>query len=177
MRIAVDAMGGFRPQGRRPGRSPRAAADFGVDVLLVGHRERHRRARVAQERHRVVPGFTIIDAPEEIGMGEGLLAFRKKKLLRSASGPSSSRTAGPTPSSAWATPAAVVYISRDVLGSLKGVDRPALAILVPGGEGQTPAPRCRRQRQLPAPQPRPVRPHGQDLHGGGRRGQGPARSA
>jgi glycerol-3-phosphate acyltransferase PlsX len=32
---------------------------------------------------------------------------------------------------------AVVYISRDVLGSLKGVDRPALALLVPAVEGQT----------------------------------------
>jgi phosphate acyltransferase len=32
---------------------------------------------------------------------------------------------------------AVVYISRDVLGALKGVDRPALALLVPGLEGKT----------------------------------------
>ena len=75
MRIAVDAMGGdIGPKATVPG-ALRAAEDFGLDVLLVGlegaiNREIGRSGLPAARA-------TVINAPEEIGMGEGLLAFRK----------------------------------------------------------------------------------------------------
>ncbi len=135
MRIAVDAMGGdFGPKAIVPG-AMRAAEDFGVDILLVGLESAIRRevARTELKKSRI----TVIDAPEAIGMGESVLAFRKKKA-------SSIRVAAQLVKDGRAdafvsmgNTGAVVYISRGVLGSLKGVDRPALALLVPGVEGQT----------------------------------------
>jgi glycerol-3-phosphate acyltransferase PlsX len=135
MRIAVDAMGGdFGPKAIVPG-AMRAAEDFGVDILLVGLESVINREvdRTGLKKSRI----TVIDAPEAIGMGESILAFRKKKA-------SSIRVAAQLVKEGRAdafvsmgNTGAVVYISRDVLGSLKGVDRPALALLVPGIEGQT----------------------------------------
>ncbi|HUT07291.1 MAG TPA: phosphate acyltransferase PlsX [Candidatus Latescibacteria bacterium] len=135
MRIAVDAMGGdFGPKATVPG-AMQAAEDFGVDILLVGLESVIRREvdRTELKKSRI----TVIDAPEAIGMGESILAFRKKKA-------SSIRVAAQLVKDGRAdafvsmgNTGAVVYISRDVLGALKGVDRPALALLVPGVEGQT----------------------------------------
>lgn len=135
MRIAVDAMGGdFGPKATVPG-AMRAAEDFGVDILLVGLESIVRREvdRTELKKSRI----SVIDAPDAIGMGDSLLAFRKKKA-------SSIRVAAQLVKDGRAdafvsmgNTGAVVYLSRDVLGSLKGVDRPALALLVPGVEGQT----------------------------------------
>ncbi len=135
MRIAVDAMGGdFGPKATVPG-ALSAAQDLEIDVLLVGLESAIRREL---DRHAPVsPRVSVIDAPEAIGMGEGLLSFRKKKA-------SSIRVAAQLVKDGRAdafvsmgNTGAVVYISRDVLGALKGVDRPALALLVPTVEGQT----------------------------------------
>lgn len=135
MRIAVDAMGGdFGPKAAVPG-ALRAAADFGVDVLLVGIESaiarEVSRSGLASER------AAIIDAPEEIGMGESLLAFRKKKASSIRVGAQLVKDGRADAFVSMGNTGAVVYISRDVLGAIKGVDRPALAILVPGGDGQT----------------------------------------
>lgn len=135
MRIAVDAMGGdIGPKATVPG-ALRAAGDFGLDVLLVGlegaiNREIGRSGLPAARA-------AVIDAPEEIGMGEGLLAFRKKKASSIRVGAQLVKDGRADAFVSMGNTGAVVYISRDVLGSIKGVDRPALAILVPGGEGQT----------------------------------------
>lgn len=135
MKIAVDAMGGdFGPKVTVEG-ALRAAGDFGLDVLLVGveHLIKKEYDRLAPKASRA----TIVDAPEAIGMGEGLLAFRKKKA-------SSIRVAAQLVKDGQAeafvsmgNTGAVVYISREVLGTLRGVDRPALALLVPGVAGPT----------------------------------------
>jgi glycerol-3-phosphate acyltransferase PlsX len=135
MKIAVDAMGGdFGPKVTVEG-ALNAAEDFGVDVLLVGveHLIKKEYDRLAPKSSRA----TIIDAPEAIGMGEGLLSFRKKKA-------SSIRVAAQLVKDGQAeafvsmgNTGAVVYISREVLGALRGVDRPGLALLVPGVAGPT----------------------------------------
>lgn len=135
MRIAVDAMGGdFGPKATVPG-ALGAAQDLDVEVVLVGLESSIRREL---DRHKPAPTrVTVIDAPEAIGMAEGLLSFRKKKA-------SSIRVAAQLVKDGRAdalvsmgNTGAVVYISRDVLGALKGVDRPALALLVPTVERQT----------------------------------------
>jgi glycerol-3-phosphate acyltransferase PlsX len=135
MRIAVDAMGGdFGPKAVVPG-ALAAASDFGLDILLVGLESAIRREteRHASQGSRV----TIVDAPEAIGMGEGLLSFRKKKASSIRVGAQLVRDGAADAFVSMGNTGAVVYISRDVLGALKGVDRPALALLVPGIEGQT----------------------------------------
>ena len=135
MRIAVDAMGGdFGPKAAVPG-ALRAAEELGVDVLLVGLENAIRRE---VERSGLPAGrVTVIDAPEAIGMGESLLAFRKKKASSIRVGAQLVKDGRADAFVSMGNTGAVVYISRDVLGSLKGVDRPALALLVPGVEGQT----------------------------------------
>jgi phosphate acyltransferase len=135
MRIAVDAMGGdFGPKATVPG-ALSAAHDFGVDILLVGLESAIRREL---DRHGPIPSrISVVDAPEAIGMGEGLLSFRKKKASSIRVGAQLVKDGRAEAFVSMGNTGAVVYISRDVLGSLKGVDRPALAILVPGVEGQT----------------------------------------
>jgi glycerol-3-phosphate acyltransferase PlsX len=135
MRIAVDAMGGdFGPKATVPG-ALAAAKDFGVDILLVGLENAVRR-EVA--KHGPLDArITIVNAPEEIGMGEGLLAFRKKKASSIRVGAQLVKDGRADAFVSMGNTGAVVYISRDVMGSLKGVDRPALALLVPGVAGQT----------------------------------------
>jgi hypothetical protein len=56
-----------------------SSADFGVEVLLVGveHLIRKEYDRLAAGPARA----TIVDAPEAIGMGEGLLSFRMSELV------------------------------------------------------------------------------------------------
>jgi glycerol-3-phosphate acyltransferase PlsX len=135
MRIAVDAMGGdFGPKATVPG-ALAAAKDFGVDILLVGLENAVRRevAKHGPQDARI----TIVNAPEEIGMGEGLLAFRKKKASSIRVGAQLVKDGRADAFVSMGNTGAVVYISRDVMGSLKGVDRPALALLVPGVAGQT----------------------------------------
>ncbi len=135
MRIAVDAMGGdIGPKATVPG-ALSAAADFGVDVLLVGLETAIRRE--TGKHGPLGSHVSIVDAPEEIGMADGLLAFRRKKASSIRVGAQLVKDGRAEAFVSMGNTGAVVYISRDVLGALKGVDRPALALLVPGLEGKT----------------------------------------
>ena len=135
MRIAVDAMGGdIGPKATVPG-ALSAAADFGVDVLLVGLETAIRRE--TGKHGPLGSHVSIVNAPEEIGMADGLLAFRRKKASSIRVGAQLVKDGRADAFVSMGNTGAVVYISRDVLGALKGVDRPALALLVPGLEGKT----------------------------------------
>jgi glycerol-3-phosphate acyltransferase PlsX len=113
----------------------KAAEDFGVDVLLVGLEGVIRRE--IAKHGAAGPRVSVVNAPEEIGMGEGLLAFRKKKASSIRVGAQLIRDGRADAFVSMGNTGAIVYISRDVLGAIKGVDRPALALLVPGVKGQT----------------------------------------
>ena len=135
MRIAVDAMGGdIGPKATVPG-ALTAAADFGVDILLVGLETAIRRE--TGKHGPLGSRVSIVNAPEEIGMADGLLAFRRKKASSIRVGAQLVKDGRADAFVSMGNTGAVVYISRDVLGALKGVDRPALALLVPGLEGKT----------------------------------------
>ena len=135
MKIAVDAMGGdFGPKVTVEG-ALSAAEDLGVEVLLVGieHQIRKEVDRLAPKPGRA----TIVDAPEAIGMSESLLAFRRKKASSIRVGAQLVKDGQASAFVSMGNTGAVVYISREVLGTLPGVDRPALALLVPGVAGPT----------------------------------------
>jgi glycerol-3-phosphate acyltransferase PlsX len=135
MKIAVDAMGGdFGPKATVPG-AVRAAEDFDLEVLLVGIEPLIRKEldRQGPARARI----TVIDAPEAIGMGESFLVFRKKKASSIRVGAQLVRGGQADAFVSMGNTGAVVYISREVMGALRGVDRPALALLVPGLKGPT----------------------------------------
>jgi glycerol-3-phosphate acyltransferase PlsX len=135
MRIAVDAMGGdYGPRVTVEG-ALSAAHDFGLEVLLVGVRD-----LITEEVRRLggpEAGVTIIDAPEAIGMSEGLLSFRRKKRSSIRIGAQLVKEGRADALVSTGNTAAVVSISQKTLGALRGVDRPALALLVPTQKGLT----------------------------------------
>jgi glycerol-3-phosphate acyltransferase PlsX len=135
MKVAVDAMGGdFGPRVLVEG-AIRASEEYQIEVLLVGVEELikkefdrfpHRRANVS-----------IVNAAEYIDMGEGLLAIRRKKKSSISVGTQLVKEKEAEAFVSTGNTAAVVYISKKVLGALQGVERPALSLLVPTLQGLT----------------------------------------
>jgi len=129
MRIAVDAMGGdYAPEAVVAG-AIAAARDLGVEILLVGPQAR---VRDVLARHRGAPPLEVVDAPEVIEMHEPpAMALRRKKrasvvvaieLLRERA-VDAVMTAGHT--------GAAMGAAMLGLGRIPGVDRPALAVVLP----------------------------------------------
>jgi len=135
MKIAVDAMGGdFGPRVIVAG-ALQAAEDFRVEVLLVGVEDLIKKEfdRSLRPHARV----TIVDAPEAIGMGEGIFSFRKKARSSILVGAQLLKEGAADAFVSNGNTAAVVYISRRVLGAMEGVNKPALALLVSSLQGLT----------------------------------------
>ncbi len=135
MRVAVDAMGGdFGAKVMVEG-AVRASQENQIEVLLVGIE-----ALIKKELDRLDHSkakVTIIDAAEAIGMGEGLLSFRRKKRSSIRIGTQLVKKEEAQAFVSTGNTAAIVYTSKKVLGTLKGVDKPALALLVPALSGLT----------------------------------------
>jgi glycerol-3-phosphate acyltransferase PlsX len=135
MRVAVDAMGGdFGPKVMVEGAS-KAAQEYQVEVLLVGAED-----LIKKEIKRPNSSFakmTVINATEAIGMGEGLLSFRRKKRSSIRVGTQLVKDGKADAFVSTGNTAAVVYLSRKVLGALQGVEKPALSLLVPTLKGLT----------------------------------------
>ncbi|HEY4683510.1 MAG TPA: phosphate acyltransferase PlsX [Candidatus Acidoferrales bacterium] len=132
--IAVDAMGGDHAPRTEVEGALLAARQLGIGVVLVGQEEMVRR-ELAKHSHRGLP-VEIHHAAEVIGMGEeAARSFRKKRdssihvaarLVREgkAGGFVSAGNTG-----------AVMTVARFLLGTLAGVDRPALAAPFPTSRG------------------------------------------
>jgi len=135
MRIAVDAMGGdFGPKVMVEG-AFKAAEEFQVEILLVGVEDLIKKE--FRKSNSSGPKITIINASEAIGMGEGLLSFRRKKRSSIRVGSQLVKDGEADAFVSTGNTAAVVYISKKVLGALKGVEKPALSLLVPTLKGLT----------------------------------------
>lgn len=135
MRVAVDAMGGdYGPKVIVEG-AIQASQDYQVDILLVGVEDVIKRefGKTASSPSRV----TIVNAAESIGMGEGVFAARRKRMSSIRVGTQLVKDGEAEAFVSTGNTAAIVYVSRKILGVLKGVDRPALALLVPTMEGMT----------------------------------------
>ncbi|HEX9940928.1 MAG TPA: phosphate acyltransferase PlsX [Thermoanaerobaculia bacterium] len=137
MPIAVDAMGGdLAPHSAVEG-AVRAAAEDGCTILLVGDR-----ARVEPELRRHGGGadgrIEVVHAEEVVGMDEpAITPIRKKRrssLRLCAELVKDGRaqamvTAGNT--------GAALAAAKMVIGTVAGVDRPALAAVLPNARGRT----------------------------------------
>lgn len=134
MKIAVDAMGGdYGPAVVVPG-AVQAARELGVEVVLVG-----KQPGVGRELGRTgaaPAGVGVVHAAEAIGMGEGILSFRRKKHSSIAVAACLVRDGRADALVSMGNTAAVVYIAKSILGAMPGVDRPALALLVPSAAGR-----------------------------------------
>ncbi|HWN43117.1 MAG TPA: phosphate acyltransferase PlsX [Thermoanaerobaculia bacterium] len=136
MPIAVDAMGGdFAPQCAVEG-AVSAAVQDGAEVLLVGDR-----ARIEAELARLgkrPKGIEIVHAEEVVGMDEpAITPIRKKRRssiricaeLVKEGRAQAMVTAGNT--------GAAMISAKMVIGTVAGVDRPALAAVLPNSQGRT----------------------------------------
>jgi len=135
MKIAVDAMGGDFGPGVAVEGAVQASREWDVDILLVGAE-----SLVKREFDRLgarSPRVTIIDAPESIGMGDGVFSLRRKRRSSIRIGAELVKAGQAEAMVSMGNTAAVVYISRKVLGALRGVNKPALALLVPAEGGLT----------------------------------------
>jgi phosphate acyltransferase len=136
MPIAVDAMGGdFAPQSAVEG-AFRAAAEDGASILLVGDRSR---IEAELRRHGDHAGrIEVVHADEVVGMDEpAITPIRKKRrssirlcaeLVKDGRA-QALVTAGNT--------GAAMISAKMVIGTVAGVDRPALAAVLPNQKGRT----------------------------------------
>jgi glycerol-3-phosphate acyltransferase PlsX len=136
MIIAVDAMGGDHAPRAAVEGSVCAAREDGVGVLLVGDR-----ATIERELRLLAPvpdRVEVVHAEEVVAMGDAAVAaFRHKRrssvrvcaeLVREGRA-HAMVTAGNT--------GAAMIAAKMVLGTIPGVDRPALAAVVPNAAGRT----------------------------------------
>jgi glycerol-3-phosphate acyltransferase PlsX len=135
MRVAVDAMGGdFGPKIMVEG-ALKAAQEYEIEVYLVGAED------VIQKEvgnsDLLSSKVAIVNAAEAIGMGEGLLSFRRKKRSSIRVGTQLVKDGKADAFVSTGNTAAVVYISRKVIGHLQGIEKPALSLLVPSLKGLT----------------------------------------
>jgi phosphate acyltransferase len=136
MRIAVDAMGGdFAPSSPVQG-AFRAAVEDGTSILLVGDRARvePELARLGDHGGRI----EVVHAEEVVGMDEpAITPIRKKRRssirlcgeLVKEGRAQATLTAGNT--------GAAMIVAKMVIGAIAGVDRPALAAVLPNQSGRT----------------------------------------
>ena len=134
MRIAVDAMGGDHAPEHPVSGAVMAARELGVEIALVGDEAA---LAPALARHGSPDGIDIVHTEEAIGMDESVaVAIRQKRrssiheaarLLRrgEVEGLVSAGNTG-----------AVMAISKVIVGTLNGVDRPALAVVLPTQMGR-----------------------------------------
>jgi glycerol-3-phosphate acyltransferase PlsX len=135
VKIAVDAMGGdFGPRITVQG-AVQAAHDLNVEILLVG--VEHLVKREFDRFGRPDGKITIINAPESVDMGEGIFSFRRKGKSSIRVGTQLVKERQADAFVSMGNTAGVVYISRKVLGPLRGVNKPALSLLVPTLRGVT----------------------------------------
>lgn len=136
MRIAVDAMGGdYAPEAIVSG-ALRAAASLLVDVLLVGDREAIERALAGETR--AGGSVEVVHAEEAVGMDEPATTPLRRKprssvricaeLVRDGEA-SAMVSAGNT--------GATMIVAKMIMGTIEGVDRPALAAVLPNRTGRT----------------------------------------
>ena len=136
LRIAVDAMGGdFAPQAVVEG-AFRAATEDKASILLVGDRERLEKelARHGDAGSRI----EIVHAEEVVGMDEpAITPIRKKRRssIRVCAELVRERRAAAMVSAG--NTGAVMIAAKMVIGTIPGVDRPALAAVFPNRRGRT----------------------------------------
>ncbi len=135
MKVAVDAMGGdFGPKVTVEG-AIKAAKEYKIEVQLVGVEDLIEKE--FEKFNHSQSSVTIINATEAIGMGEGILSFRKKKKSSIRVGAQLVKDGQSDAFVSMGNTAAVVFISMTILGALKGVEKPALSLLVPNLNGLT----------------------------------------
>jgi len=136
MKIALDAMGGDNAPAVTVAGALRAARELPIEILLVGQRE----AIEQSLSHYPNPpaNLSIVHAPEVIGMDESPVASIRKKRESSINiGVEMLKRREVEAFVSAGNTGAVVSASTLLVGLLQGVERPGIAILLPGVKGDT----------------------------------------
>src|SRR5574341_1083857 len=129
-RVALDAMGGDRGPVVNIEGAVAAARELGLSVLLVGNEEELRQSLRRHSTNGL--GITICHAPETVGMNESpSAALRKKKHSRIRVGLELVKRGEADAFISAGNTGAVMATAMVTLGSLPGVERPAIALIVP----------------------------------------------
>lgn len=130
VRVALDAMGGDRGPEVNVEGAVTAAREFGTAVTLVGIEEEVQR-HLRQHDARGLP-LTIRHAPEVVEMGESpSAALRRKKHSSIRIGIELVKRGEADAFVSAGNTGAVMATALVVLGPLPGVERPAIAVIVP----------------------------------------------
>ncbi len=137
MKIALDVMGGDHAPGEIVAGAVQAAREYGIEVILSGP-ERAIRDELA--RHHDVKGLALhlLDADEIIGFDEQpVQAIKKKKNSSLVKGLLAVREKQADALVSAGSTGALLAGGLLVLGRQKGIERPALATLLPTRNGMT----------------------------------------
>lgn len=135
-RIALDAMGGDQGLMVTVEGAVAAAREFNLSVLLVGNEEEIKQ-RLTQHVTSGL-GIAIRHAPEAVGMQESpSAALRKKKQSSIRVGLELVKSGEADAFISAGNTGAVMATALITLGPLPGVERPAIALLIPTLKGQS----------------------------------------
>jgi glycerol-3-phosphate acyltransferase PlsX len=135
-RVALDAMGGDRGPVVNIEGAVAAARELGLSILLVGVEEDLSRSLQRHSTNGL--GITICHAPETVEMHESpSAALRKKKHSSIRVGLELVKKGEADAFISAGNTGAVMATAMITLGSLPGVERPAIALIVPTIRGQS----------------------------------------
>lgn len=135
-RIALDAMGGDRGPMVTVEGAVAAAREFNLSVVLVGNEEEISKA--LKQHAAAGLGIAIRHAPETVGMQESpSAALRKKKQSSIRVGLELVKNGEADAFISAGNTGAVMATALITLGPLPGVERPAIALIIPTLKGQS----------------------------------------
>src|SRR5947207_4089956 len=136
-RIALDAMGGDHAPREIVAGALLAAKEYSVEIVLVGQEEVVRKELAALTEH-TPRGIEVVDAREVVEMADSALTPIRKKRNSSvrvcanlvAEGRADAFVSAGNTGATWTS-------ARMVMGMIEGVERPALAAILPSQKGHT----------------------------------------
>ena len=135
LRVAVDAMGGDHAPQEVVAGAAQAARDLGVEIILVGPTDRmHREWRAAGAGALPV---RVVDATEVIEMGEPpAMALRRKRQASILVAVEALRRGEADAVVSAGNTGAAMAAALLILGRIEGIDRPAIAAVLPTLRGR-----------------------------------------
>ncbi len=140
MRVAVDAMGGDYAPGATVEGAIEASRSYGIEVLLVGKPDAIEGEISRLKRHGELDGakFQIIPADEVVEMDDDPLHAVRHKRNSSMAVALRTVKSGEADAFVSAGSTGAAYgIARAILGRVKGVTKPAIAVVMPNVRDQT----------------------------------------
>ena len=136
MKIALDAMGGDNAPEVTVAGAMRAAREFPIEIILVGQREAVEQSLSHYPQRP--PNLSVLHAAEVIGMDESpASSIRKKRESSISVGVELLKSKQADAFVSAGNTGAVVAASTLLVGLLPGIERPGIAILLPGVKGDT----------------------------------------